>query len=102
MYITHELSSMIIAYVILTFIFYVLNGIVRLIKNPPFRKNICDHLIADFEKRINIYQRAIMSIKSLKQNPVLLKSFMYPIYIIILLVVLSIVSLGITILTKLI
>ena len=52
MYITHELSSMIIAYVILTFIFYVLNGIIRLIKNPPFRKNICDHLIADFEKRI--------------------------------------------------
>ena len=99
MYITQELAVMIIAYVILTFVFYILNGIIRLIKNPPFRKNIDDRLIDEFEKRINSYQKAI---SSLKEKPGLLKNIMYPIYVVVLLTVLSIVSLGITILINLV
>lgn len=102
MYITQELAVMIIAYVILTFVFYILNGIIRLIKNPPFRKNIGDRLIDEFEKRINSYQKAISSLKVLKEKPGLLKNIMYPIYVVVLLTVLSIVSLGITILINLV
>ena len=102
MYITQELAVMIIAYVILTFVFYILNGIIRLIKNPPFRKNIDDRLIDEFEKRINSYQKAISSLKVLKEKPGLLKNIMYPIYVVVLLTVLSIVSLGITILINLV